>query len=103
MADWQLPPSKACRIAPDGNNKDELQYMLEVAKSWQTLMSAAKVTHAAAEFGLQQVILCKLEYLLVATTFTPNKCNKLMSPLLSARLPSAGFIWTFLQASVHGP
>jgi len=58
----QLPPLEACRtigvhLAPDGNNKDEFHYLLEVAKSWQTSMSAAKVIHAAAEFGLWQVIL----------------------------------------------
>jgi len=104
----QLQPSEACRtlgicLALDGNNKDELQYLLEVAKGWQTLMSAAIVTHAAVEFGLRQVILRKLEYPLVATTFTLNECNKLMSPILSAGLPAAGFTRTFPRAIVHGP
>jgi len=68
----QLSPSEARRtlgvcLAPDGNNTD-LHYLLEVAKSWHTLMSAAKVTHVAAEFGLHQVVLQKLEYPLVTST-----------------------------------
>jgi len=58
----QLPPTESHQtpgvcLAPDGNNEDKFNYLLEVAKSWQTLMSVAKVTHAAAEFGLCQVIL----------------------------------------------
>jgi len=58
----QLPPLEARRtlgvhLALDGSNKDELQYLLKVAKSWQTAMLVAKVMHATAEFGLCQVIL----------------------------------------------
>ncbi len=60
----QLGPSEAkCTLgvwlAPDCNNNAEAEYLLEVAKHWQKLMSMAKVTHSAAEFGLQQVILRK--------------------------------------------
>jgi len=66
-------------------------------------MSAAKVTHTAAEFGLWQVILKKLEYSLVATTFTLKECNTIMSPILSARLPLAGLTRTFPWAIVYGP
>ncbi len=54
----QLSPSEArrtlgVRLAPDGNNADELQYLRDIAKSWHTSMSGAKVMHAAAEFGLR--------------------------------------------------
>jgi len=55
-------------------------------------MSAAKVNHAAVEFGLQQVILRKLDYPLVATTFTQKECHSIMSPILTAGLPAAGMI-----------
>jgi len=104
----ELLPSEArrtlgIRLAPDGNNQDELQYLIETARSWQTSMSAAKVTHSAAEFGLRQVILRKLDYPLVATTFTQQECNKIMSPILTAGLPAAGVVRTFPRAIVHGP
>jgi len=104
----QLSPSEAWRtlgvwLAPDGNIVDELQYLLEVAKSWQTSMLAAKVTHAVAEFGLHQVVLRKLKYPLIATTLMRTKCNTIMSPMLSAGLPSAGLTCTFPRAMVHGP
>jgi len=93
----ELLPSKVHRtlgvwLAPDGNNEDEFQHLLEVAQSWNTLMSAVKVTHAAAKFGLQQVILQKLEYPLVMTTFTQTECQSIMSLILTAGLPAAGLI-----------
>jgi len=93
----ELLPSKVHRtlgvwLAPDGNNEDEFQHLLEVAQSWNTLMSAVKVTHAAAKFGLQQVILQKLEYPLVMTTFTQTECQLIMSLILTAGLPAAGLI-----------
>jgi len=104
----ELPPSEAqrtlgVRLAPDGNNADEFQHLLDVAQSWNTSISVAKVTHAAAEFGLQQVILRKLEYPLVVTTFTQTECQSIMSLILTAGLPAAGLIQTFPRAMVHGP
>jgi len=103
----QLAPGEAWHtlgvpLAPDGNNKAEFLYLLDVAKSWQSLMAAAKITHVAVEFGLQQVILQKLEYPLVVTMFTPQQCRQLMQPILSAGLLAAGIVHTFLRAIVHG-
>jgi len=74
-----------------------------VAKQWQKSMATAKVTHLAAEFGLRQVILRKLEYPLVATTFNRQQCANIMKPILSTGLPSAGIIRSFPRALVHGP
>jgi len=104
----ELNPSEARRtlgvqLAPDGNNKDELRYLIDTARSWHSSMSVAKVTHAAAKFGLRQVILRKLEYPLVATTFTHKECQTIMSPILTAGLPAAGMTCTFPRAMVHGP
>jgi len=104
----ELPPSEArrtlgVRLAPDGNNRDKLRYLVDVARSWHTSMSGAKVMHAAAEFGLRQVILRKLDYPLVATTFTQKECQSIMSPILTTGLPAAGLTRTLPQALVHGP
>jgi len=104
----ELTPAEARRtlgvcLAPNGNDRDEFQHLMDIARSWHASMLAAKVTHAAAEFGLRQVILRKLEYPLVATTFTQQECQKIMSPILTAGLPAAGMTRTFPQALVHGP
>jgi len=39
-------------LAPDGNDELEYQYLVEVARKWQLVMTMAKVSHLAAEFGL---------------------------------------------------
>jgi len=104
----QLAPSEAhqtlgVHLAPDGNNEDEFNYLLKVAKNWLTSMSAAKVTHVAVELSLCPVILHKIVYLLVATTLTLKQCNAIMSPVLAAGLLAAGITWTFPRAMVHSP
>jgi len=40
------------RLAPDGNNEAEFQFLVETAHQWQQAMATAKVTHSAAEFGM---------------------------------------------------
>jgi len=90
-------------LAPNGNDEDKFNYLLEVAKQWQSSMATMKVTHLAAKFGLHQVIICKLEYPLVATNFSQQQCNEIMCPILNVGLPVARYIQSFPQAIVHGP
>jgi len=68
-------------------------------------MATAKATHLAAEFGLCQVILKKLEYLLVATTFSLQHCNDIMHPILATGLPAAGYVYSFPHrcSIIHRP
>jgi len=96
MDTWCMPHSSQ-------NNHEEAAYLTEVAHAWQTLLALAKVTHSTAEFELWQVILQKLEYLLVAMTFTRQQCNSIMKPILSAGLPVEGLVRLFPHAIVHGP
>jgi len=44
-------------LALDENDKDKFNYLHKVAKKWQMSMTTVKVTHLAADLGLQQVIL----------------------------------------------
>jgi len=102
----QLPMSKACHmlgvwLALDRNDEEEFRHLQEVARQWQTSMANAKVTHSAAKFGLCQVILCKLEYPLVATTLSTSQCTAIMCPILVAGLPTAGYTRTFPWAIIH--
>jgi len=91
------------RLAPNGNDDTEYQYLLETSWQWQSTMATAKATHSAAEFGIQQMILLKLVYPLVTTTFTQQQCAEIMWLILAQGLPLAGFIWSFPRAIVHGP
>jgi len=103
-----LKPSEAqrtlgIRLAPDSNMTTEWTYLLDMAKDWQLKMKNSKLRRMESNFSLQQVLLQKLMYPLPATTFTPEQCQTIMSPILAQGLPSAGFVWTFPHALAYGP
>ncbi len=66
-------------------------------------MAAARLTQSDATFSLKNVVLRKLNYPLVTTTFSCQQCDQIMSPILQQGLPKAGVIRTFPRALVHGP
>jgi len=90
-------------LAPNGNDNTEYQYLLEVSQQWQSSMATTKVMHSAVEFWIWQMILQKLVYPLVMTTFTKQQCVDIMHPILTQGLPSARFVRPFPWAIVHGP
>jgi len=49
------------------------------------------------------MILRKLEYPLVATTFTQQQCIEIMHLILAQGLPLASFVRLFPRAIIHGP
>jgi len=91
------------RVAPDGNNKAELEHLMQTASTWFTAMKAGRISHEAAVFSLKQVVLKRLTYPLVTTTFTEAECNTIMKPILAAGLPAMGVVRTLARAAVHGP
>jgi len=61
------------RMAPDRNNKAELEHFMTIASQWFTAMKAGQITLEAAAFSLEKVVLKKLTYPLVTTTFTDEE------------------------------
>jgi len=74
-------------LAPDGNNAAELQHLKEAATEWKKKMTTANLPRAAVEFSLQQVLMPKLRYPLLATTFTVEECHKIMKLIMAQALP----------------
>jgi len=68
-------------------------------KTWQRKMKNSWLGRWESNFSLQNVIMQKLVYPLLATTFTPKQCKAIMSPILAQGLPSAGYICTFPHGS----
>ncbi len=91
------------RIAPDGNMRTELKYLISVAMEWHSKMSRSKLSQHDATFSLRQVILQKLTYPLLATTFSPVDANSIMAPILRQGLPRAGIVRTYPRPLVYGP
>jgi len=104
----RLETNKACRmlgvhLAPDGNWEMELQYLLSVMSDWKVHMAVARLTPSDAMFSLKNVVLRKVNYPLVTTTFSCHQCAQVMSPILQQGLPKVGVIRTFPRALAHGP
>jgi len=91
------------RLAPDGNNDAEYAHLREESVQWKNHMVSAKLTRAAADFGIRQVLLPKLRYPLVATTFSETQCQEILKPVLQQGLPSLGINRNFPRAVAHGP
>jgi len=104
----RLEPSEArrtlgVRLAPDGNWTAEVAYLHSIAQDWQVKMAASKLSSHDAMFSLKNVVLRKLHYPLTTTTFTPQQCLQIMTPILKQGLPKAGVVRTFPRALAHGP
>jgi len=92
------------RIAPDGNDKVEVQYLKEVAAMWGRNMVRANLNQMDAEFSLQQVLLPKLLCPLMITNFTKEQCQDILRPaLLTSELPAMGINQHFPRAVIHSP
>jgi len=72
-----------------------------MAKDWQQKMKNSKLGCMEGMFNLCNVILQKLVYPLPATTFTPEQCQRLISPILAQGLLASGFVCTFPHALAH--
>jgi len=91
------------RVAPDRNNKVELEHLMQTTSTWFTAMKAGRITHDASAFSLRQIVLKQLTYPLVTTTLTEAECSTIMKPILAASLPAMGVVRTLARAVVHGP
>jgi len=85
---WNL----GVRVAPDGNNEAEFEHLMQIATKWFMAMKAGRLTHEAAAFSLQNVVLKQLVYPLVMTMFTQQDCTAIMKPILEAGLPAMGVV-----------
>ncbi len=70
------------RIALDGNSSTKLSYLVSVATEWHDKMARSWLSQHKATFSLHQVIFRKLQYSLLATTFSPKQCKSIMVPIL---------------------
>ena len=104
----QLPTSKGMRtlgviLAPDGNNDDQVEALLQKAEQWAELITTGHLKRDEAWRALNSTILKSLEYPLTATTLTRQEITKIFSPVRQAALPASGIVRTFPSAIAHAP
>jgi len=91
------------RLAPDRNWETVVNYLPLGTSDWKTQMAASLLSSADATFSLKHVIMRKLAYPLVTTTFLRHQYHQIMAPILQQGLPKAGVVQTFPRALAHGP
>jgi len=92
--DW-LEPHEAehtlgIRLAPDGNTVAELQFRKEQTLVWAAQLTHSKVPRHINWLNFKTVLLKKVEYPLMVTTFSRKECNNILCLALNAFLPSIG-------------
>jgi hypothetical protein len=102
----RVDPSEArrtvgVRLAPDGNNVQELEYLHEQIAVWCDKMKSSRLPRSLVWMSFTTRILTKLLFSLPATTFTSQECYDLMTPLLEVALPTIGVNRHFPRVMIH--
>jgi hypothetical protein len=90
-------------IAMNGNQELQTQELWEKATAWAEKVRSGRFSPAKAWFSIQSCIMKSLEYPLMATSLSKAQCNRIMKPILAARLPALRINRHLPQVAVHGP
>ena len=91
------------RIAPDGNEKDELKYRQQQAQSIAKLVYSAPLSRAETKAAHESVWWPSIGFPLGITTFTQPECTKLQSSFQSKFVAKMGYNQTMANAIRYGP
>ncbi len=89
-------------LSPDGSNATQLKEMIKKANTKATQLKKGYVNRYEAWVALSKVACKSIEYPLPALTLTEKECKKVMTPLLQAYLPAAGFNRHFPHDLLYG-
>ncbi len=90
-------------MAPDGNLDEQFDRLLTMVKRWSDRIRTSYLRKHDAAYALKVTVLKKIEYALPALNLSKAQCDKLMSPILQAALPKAGYNRNFPKEVIHGP
>lgn len=104
----RLPPNAArrtlgVRLAPDGNNVDEIKHLQSIAETWKAHVHTGHLQHHEAWYALTATIMKTIEYPLLALTLTARECAYIMAPILMGGLPACGICQNFPRDVVYAP
>ena len=83
----RLPASEArrslgVRTAPDGNNKQQVEYMWSIAEEWRDKIRTGHLTHYEAWTALTTRVMKTLLYAVPAMNLTKKQSEYIMAPIL---------------------
>ena len=104
----RLPPHTArrtlgVRLAPDGNNKEEIQHLRLIAEKWNAHIRAGHLQRHEAWYALTATVMRTIEYPLLALTLSARDCSYIMAPILSRGLPACGICRNFPRDVTYAP
>ena len=88
---------------PDGNQQAAFDLLKSKATKWADHVRVATFRNEEAGIALKRTVLKTLEYPLAALHLSPKQCDKLMSIILCAALPKAGYVKSFGRAQLYAP
>ena len=104
----RLAPNEAMKtlgvyIAPDRNNKMELEYLMSAAKRWADNIRTGRLPRELAWQSLQSTISKTLQYPLSVTTLTKDECDLIVKCYRQTALNSLSIVRNFPRKLTHGP
>jgi hypothetical protein len=104
----RLPPNVArrtlgVRLAPDGNNEDEVKHLRGVAEKWKDHIRTGHLQRHEAWYALTATVMKTIEYPLLALTLTERQCSHIMAQILMSGLPACGICRYFPRDVVYAP
>jgi hypothetical protein len=100
---WEAERTLGVRLAPDGNMKNQYEWMLQTARIWADKIRTGFLPRHLTWQAWQSTIQKTLQYPLAATTLSKIHCDKLTSILAAAALPRCGIMRSFPRDLLHGP
>jgi hypothetical protein len=90
------------RLAPDGNNDVEFEYLLDQAAQWADNIRSNHLSRKYVWQSLTTTLLPKLHYPLLATTLSRDECEEIDRVIRKTAIPLSGTVRTFPLDLVHG-
>jgi hypothetical protein len=90
-------------LAPDGNNKQQVQYLRDKAQHWADSITSHYTNREEVWTALHRTIPFAMSYSLPASTLSEEECKFIMAPIHKIGLPKTGITATIPAAIRSGP
>jgi hypothetical protein len=90
-------------LAPDGNNKAQVEYMRSVVVEWRDKLRVGHLTRSKAWTALTTRVMKTLLYAAPALMITSGEANYIMAPIVMSSLNTMGMQHHLPRAVVYAP
>jgi hypothetical protein len=90
-------------MAPDGNRKQQVSKMMNMARDWVALMREGNLSRSEMWMAVQSTLWRTLIYPLPAINLMKKECEAIMAPIIEYILPALGICRNFPRSIVFAP